>query len=232
MTTMTKRMAPFCGTVALLAQVFLFQGCGGSNNGIGATGGTPGSGTGGETTATGGGTGTGGTPGTGGTTTATGGTPGTAGASGFGQPACGNTAAGTAIAKGVTCTAADPALCYKTCGPEKTGVKSETCPAGGGTYGEMTGCSFDPTRNFSCYKIPTLQDASCPADVIQSGDPCTINDCIVCGGPSATNAAGAGYKDSGGNMKPGYCVCQASATMPTWSCASTTAWPCPTGLGC
>ena len=54
MTTMTKRMAPFCGTVALLAQVFVFQGCGGSNNGLTGTGGAPATGTGGATTSTGG----------------------------------------------------------------------------------------------------------------------------------------------------------------------------------
>ncbi len=228
MTTMTKRMAPFCGTVALLAQVLVFQGCGSnSNNGITGTGGTPATGTGGEATSTGGTPGTGGTTtaGTGGITTSTGGTPGTAGASGFGQPACGNTAAGTAIAKGVTCTATDTALCYKTCGPEKAGVKSETCPAGGGTYAEMTGCSFDPTRDFSCYKILTPQDATCPTTVIAAGSACTIADCVVCGGTT-------GYTDSTGAMKTGYCVCQAGATSPTWSCASSTAWPCPTGIGC
>src|SRR6185437_1499765 len=135
MTTM-KRMAPFCGTIALLAQVFVFQGCGSSNTGTTGTGGSAPEGTGGTT-------------GTGGTGTA-----------GFGQPACGNTMEGVAIAKGGTCTAADAtagtptALCYKTCGPEKQGVKSETCPAGGGTYAEMTGCSFDPSKDFSCYKVP------------------------------------------------------------------------------
>jgi hypothetical protein len=233
MTTMTKRMAPFCGTVALLAQVFVFQGCGSSNNnGITGTGGTPG--TGGTTTATGGTPGTGGTTtaGTGGTTTSTGGTPGTAGASGFGQPACGNTAAGTAIAKGITCTATDTALCYKTCGPEKTGVKSETCPAGGGTYAEMTGCSFDPTRDFTCYKVPAAADPSCPATAPMASSPCSIADCVVCGGPSAASAAGTGYLDSTGAAKAGYCVCQAGATSPSWSCASSTAWPCPTGIGC
>ena len=229
MTTMTKRMAPFCGTIALLAQVFVFQGCGGSNTGTTGTGGAPATGTGGTTTSTGGTTtaGTGGTTtaGTGGTTTSTGGTPGTAGASGFGQPACGNTTAGTAIAKGVTCTDADTALCYKTCGPEKTGVKSETCPSGGGTYAEMTGCSFDPTRDFTCYKVPTTPDATCPTTAITAGSACSIADCVVCGGTT-------GYLDSTGAAKTGYCVCQAGATSPTWSCASSTAWPCPTGSGC
>ncbi len=234
MTTMTKRMAPFCGTVALLAQVFVLQACGGNNSGTTGTGGAPATGTGGQTTATGGAPGTGGTTtaGTGGTTTSTGGTPGTAGASGFGQPACGNTEAGTAIAKGVTCSATDTALCYKTCGPEKTGVKSETCPAGGGTYAEMTGCSFDSTRDFTCYKVPAAADASCPATAPMASSPCSIPDCVVCGGPSAASPAGTGYLDSTGAAKTGYCVCQAGATSPTWSCASSTAWPCPTGLGC
>jgi hypothetical protein len=256
MTTMTKRMAPFCGTIALLAQVLAFQGCGGSNSGTTGTGGSSATGTGGTSASTGGTTGTGGTStstggttgtggastggttGTGGTTTATGGAGGAA-TSGFGQPACGNTAAGTAIAKGVTCSAADAtpgtatALCYKTCGPEKQGVKSETCPAGGGTYAEMSGCTFDSTKDYSCYKIPTTPDATCPTTplvsgmtaAIQAGQPCSIPDCVVCGGTT-------GYLDSTMAMKTGYCVCQAGATTPTWSCASSTAWPCPTGLGC
>jgi hypothetical protein len=207
-----------------------------------ATGGVPGTGgkpaTGGATgaggtPATGGSPGTGGTPATGGTT-GTGGAAATGGSSGFGQPACGNTMAGTAIAKGVMCTAADAtagtatALCYKTCGPEKQGVKSETCPAGGGTYTEMTGCSFDPSKDYSCYKVPataSAQNAMCPTTAIVSGSACSIADCIVCG-------LSAGYMDSTGAAKTGYCVCQASAASPTWSCASNTAWPCPNGTGC
>jgi hypothetical protein len=236
MTTMTKRVAPFCRTIALLAQVFVFQGCGGSNNGNMGTGGTASQGTGGTGTATGGvpGTGgsvssTGGTTGTGGTGTSTGGAGGAA-TTGFGQPACGNTMEGVAIAKGGTCTAADAAggptaLCYKTCGPEKAGVKSETCPAGGGTYAEMTGCSFDPSKDYSCYKIPATPDATCPTTAIMAGSACTISDCVVCGGTT-------GYTDSTGAAKTGYCVCQAAASAPTWSCASSTAWPCPNGSGC
>jgi len=225
MTTMTKRMAPFCGTVALLAQIFVFQGCGGSNSGTTGTGGAPptGPGTGGTTTSTGG------TPGTGGTTTSTGGTPGTAGASGFGQPACGNTMAGAAAGKGVTCTAADVQVCYKTCGPEKTGVKPETCS--GGAYSEGD-CAFNPTGAYSCYAVPAAADATCPATAPMASSPCMIADCVVCGGPSAASAAGTGYLDSTGAAKTGYCVCQAGAASPTWSCASTTAWPCPNGSGC
>jgi hypothetical protein len=65
-----------------------------------------------------------------------------------------------------------------------------------------------------------------------SSGACTIQDCIVCGGPSASNAAGTGYLDSTGATKTGYCVCQSSASAPTWSCSSNTAWPCPNGTGC
>jgi hypothetical protein len=36
------------------------------------------------------------------------------------------------------------------------------------------------------------------------------------------------------NLKTGYCVCPMPGASGTskWSCASTTAWPCPTGKGC
>src|SRR5437762_1633157 len=150
---------------ALLA--FQLSGCGsgggGGGSGKGGTTGTGGSsspGTGGSSTP---GTGGSPTPGTGGSSaggtggTAAGGSGGT-GTSGFGQPACGNTAAGTSIAKGVPCTAADTQLCYKTCGPQTIGRKSETCGAGadgGVVYAEMTGCSYDPAGSYACYKIPT-----------------------------------------------------------------------------
>lgn len=231
---MTKWIVPAFGSVALMAQIFVFQGCGGSNTasvtaGTGGatvsagTGGASGTGTGGATA----GAGTGGsttTAGTGGATaSADGGTP------GFGLPTCGNTAAGVAIAKNGTCVAADTQLCYKTCGPEKSGVKSETCTAG--AYAEMSGCSFDPMRDFTCYKVPATiaaQDARCPttqiltAPVDGSVIPCTVPDCVVCG-------LSAGYADSTGAAKTGYCVCQANGN---WSCASSTAWPCPGNLGC
>jgi hypothetical protein len=235
--TTTKRVAPFLGTVALLALGFATQGCGGNNSpSTGSTGGT----TGGATGGTPGGA-TGGTPGgaTGGTPGgATGGAPGGGGSSGtaFGSPACGNTMEGVAIAKGGTCTAADgaggpTALCYKTCGPVKTGVKTETCPAAGGVYGEGQ-CVFDPSVDYSCYKIPDTADATCPTGVIASGSDCTgVAACVVCGGTTAAPGM-PGYTDSTGSPKPGYCVCQASATKPTWSCASTNAWPCPNGSGC
>jgi hypothetical protein len=199
-----------------------------STGGVTGTGGTTSTGgvTGtGGTVATGGVTGTGGAPSTGGTTgTAgthgTGGTTGTAGSSGFGQPLCGNTGAGTAIAKNVACTATDPQLCYKTCGPASIGVKSETCTTG--AYMEMSGCSFDPSMNYACYKIPTPVDASCPTTIPQAGQACTVDTCVVCN-------VGGMYLDTSSATKTGYCVCQASGK---WTCAATNAWPCPGGTGC
>jgi hypothetical protein len=238
MKMITTRWAPFCGTVALLAQALAFQGCGGSNNpatGTG-TGGTTATGTGGSTTSSTGGTtatGTGGTTttSTGGTTaTGTGGASGSAGTSGtaFGQPACGNTSTGVAVKKSGACVAADPQLCYNTCGPEKSGAKSETCT--NGIYAEGQ-CAFDPARDFSCFKIAATAPTGCPAatmtEPIVSGSACTgtVQDCTTCSGF---------YQDSGGTVKQGYCVCQTTSNpnAPTWSCASSNAWPCPSGLGC
>jgi hypothetical protein len=231
----TKQRIP-CATAALLA---LALGCSSSNDPATTTGtgGTTATSTGGTTTAsTGGSTGSGGTTattGTGGTTatstggvSASGGHSGAAGSSGssdFGQPACTTTSAGVAVKKGGSCTAADPQLCYNTCGPEKSGVKPETCSAG--AYAEGP-CQFDPAKDFSCYKVPAAGafSASCPAGVITSGAACTVPDCTVCGAM--------GYTDSSGSPKTGYCVCQSGSANPTWSCASTTAWPCPAGSGC
>ena len=230
MTTMMKRMAPICGTTALLALVFAFQGCATDNSPSNGAGGSSGTGTGGVTT-----TGTGGvtTTGTGGTSTATGGaagaatsTGGTTGAAGqsgtFGTPACANTMAGTAAGKGVACTTADVQLCYKTCGPEKSGVKPETCTSG--AYAEGN-CMFDPSKTYACYAVPATSDPTCPTTAPMASSPCSIADCVVCGGTT-------GYTDSTGAAKTGYCVCQASAAAPSWSCASSTAWPCPNGSGC
>jgi hypothetical protein len=199
-----------------------------ATGGITGTGGTPSTGgtlgTGG-TPSTGGTTGTGGTPSTGGTTgtggtPSTGGTTGSAGSSGFGQPICGSTGAGTAIAKSVPCTATDPPLCYKTCGPASIGVKSETCTSA--AYVEMSGCSFDPSMSYACYKIPTPLDATCPTTTPQAGQACTVAPCVVCN-------VGGMYLDTKSASQTGYCVCQASGK---WTCAATTAWPCPGGTGC
>jgi hypothetical protein len=118
-------------------------------------------------------------------------------------------------------------LCYKNCGPMNIGRKSETCT--GGIYVEMDGCSFDPAGSFACYKIPTVaNDATCPAGTMpQASMACTVTDmCSLCN--STGGLSGGGYLDSSGNAKTGYCVCVNSK----WSCASTTAWPCPSGAGC
>jgi hypothetical protein len=175
-------------------------------------------GTGGATTGAGGAL-----PGTGGSTTPAG-TGGTSGSGDF-SPLCASltTAAGAAPTKSGLCTDADPKLCYKTCGPESKGFKSETCTAG--AYVEQSGCSF-PAVDYSCYKIPTVADATCPAAAPQAGTACTVAACVVCGGTT-------GYLDTSGASKTGYCVCPASASGTSkWSCASSTAWPCPAGSGC
>jgi hypothetical protein len=141
------------------------------------------------------------------------------------------TAAGAAPTKGGACTAMDPQLCYKTCGPEKSGVKSLTCAADG-TYAEMSGCTFDPTRDFSCYSIPEVATTICPNETPQASQTCDVPSCMPCN--STFGLAGGQYFDSGGAAKVGWCVCQApnAAGVRTWSCASDTAWPCPLGAGC
>jgi hypothetical protein len=201
---------------------------------VSSTGGTSG-GVGGApvVSSTGGATGTAGTSGTGGTSGGgVGGSPagGVGGASGGGQfsPSCANvplTAAGAAPTKGGTCVAADTQLCYKTCGPQSIGFKSETCT--GGTYAEQMGCSFPTGVDYSCYKIPTAIDATCPATAPQASQPCTVGQCVLCN-------VGGNYLDTSGASKPGYCVCPAPGASGTskWSCASGTSWPCPAGQGC
>jgi len=134
------------------------------------------------------------------------------------------TAAGQPPAKGGACTADDPQLCYKTCGPQSIGFKSETCT--NGAYVEQSGCSF-PDADYACFKIPATVDASCPTMTPQATMPCEVAMCTPC-------SVGGSYLDSGGASKTGYCVCPMAGAAGTrkWSCASTTAWPCPTGRGC
>ena len=140
--------------------------------------------------------------------------------------------AGTAAGKGVACTAADVQLCYKTCGPEKTGVKPETCTRRRIRRGR-TACST-PARTYACYAVP----ASAGPDLSDHGadglQPLLDRRLRGLRGRGTTDAAdtGTGYTDSTGAAKTGYCVCQASAAAPSWSCASSTAWPCPNGSGC
>jgi hypothetical protein len=151
------------GAVALVAQVLIAQGCSSSNppSMTGAAGTTGSAGTVGSA----GTTGAAGTSGAAGAVGSAGaaGTAGATGAGGYGSPACPtNTVAGVALAKGAACAAADPQLCYKTCGPEKAGVKSETC-ASSALYTEGS-CMFDPSVSYSCYKIPAAANTACPLD--------------------------------------------------------------------
>lgn len=238
---MTNRILPCLGTVAVLSQLAFFAGCGGSNTGSTGAAGTTGSSTGvaGTTGSTGvaGTTGSTGVAGTTGSTGAAGttGSTGTAGTTGTsGTAPCGSTAAGTAIAKGVACTSTDTQLCTKTCGPEKAGTKTETCTAG--AYVEGSVCSFPAvstvTANgtYMCYALPATAPTVCPTTAPMASTACTIPDCTVCGGTATGTTTG--YLDSTGASKVGFCVCQAAAASPTWSCASATAWPCPGNTGC
>jgi hypothetical protein len=127
--------------------------------------------------------------------------------------------------KGIACSTADTKTCYKTCGPQGVGFKSEMCD--GTAYQEDSTCNF-PDADYSCFKIPTTQNAACPATTITANTACTTAMCNPC-----TDATGH-YFDTSNNMKIGYCVCPApgASGMSKWSCASSTAWPCPAGKGC
>jgi hypothetical protein len=95
-------------------------------------------------------------------------------------------------------------------------------------YQEQSGCSFPADADYSCFKIPATVDAACPAETITASTPCTVAACTTC--TDATTH----YYASQNNLKVGYCVCPAPGASGTskWSCASNTAWPCPTGKGC
>ena len=97
----------------------------------------------------------------------------------------------------------------------------------------MSGCSFEPSRDFSCYKIPTAVNAACPAGVTPQGaTACDVPHCTLCN--SLRGVVGGSYLDTTGGPKVGWCVCQEpnSSGLRTWSCANDTAWPCPLGSGC
>jgi hypothetical protein len=205
--------------------VAALTGCGGTLSSGGTTGGA-------GTTGAAGRPGRGGAPGRGGTTgaagtTGQGGTTGEGGTGGIGDPG----PCPTTVSKGVPCTSSDPQFCSKTCGPEKVGTKAETCASG--VYVEMSGCTFDPSRDYSCYKIPTAVNSTCPAEVPpQASAACEVPPCMLCN--SLQGLAGGQYLDASGAAKVGYCVCQQpnAAGVRTWSCASDTAWPCPINSGC
>jgi hypothetical protein len=198
-------------------------GTGGATSGSGGSGGATSGGSGGATTTTTTTTGSGG-GGTGG-----GGAGGAAGGGGNSfTPLCSavpRTQAGEEPTKGGVCTPSDPQLCYKTCGPQSIGFKSETCT--GGLYVEQSGCSFPESGDYACYKIPMPVSSTCPAMVPQASQNCEVAECTPC------NLGGL-YADSSGAQKEGYCICPKAGSAGTrkWSCASGTAWPCPAGKGC
>jgi hypothetical protein len=212
--TMIRRarvMGLFVVSVAAGAMGGVPAGCGGSlGNGTGAAGATGAAGT-----------------------SAAAGTTGAAGTSGavpgaFGEPAC-----ATTITRGPpVCGPDDVQLCYKRCGPESVGVKASVCQPNG-VYEDMSGCTFDPTRDHSCYKIPAAANSACPSEMtLQGTSPCDIDPCVLCN--TLGGLPGGQYVDSTGAPKVGYCVCRPpnDAGVRTWSCASDTSWPCPLGAGC
>jgi len=191
-------------------------GLGGTTGAAGTTGlgGSTGGGGGAGTTGTAGSTGRGGTTGAGGT------------GGSVVPPTCPST-----VMKGGACLPTDIQSCNKSCGPEITGAKSETCTAG--VYAEMAGCSFDPSRNYSCYKIPATAVAACGAGATpRAGTSCAVSHCTICN--STGGLPGGHYTDTDGADKMGYCVCQepSASGARTWSCAPDTEWPCPDGRGC
>jgi hypothetical protein len=144
------------------------------------------------------------------------------------SPACflQTTTAGDEIMKGTPCTAADPQLCYRPCGPNQVGWKTETCIAG--VYAEGD-CTFPEDRTYECYAIPDPIDhercgVTAPPSALEE---CSAPECYSC------NFEGY-YKDTGTDLKEGYCVCRAPGTdgVRRWTCGSATAWPCPLHEGC
>ena len=170
------------------------------------------------------GSGEGGTVGSGGAI-GTGGDSGGGGRGPFGEPAC-----LPKVAQGGACTAMDQQFCYKPCGPEGAGVRSETCRSSG-LYAEMEGCSYDPTRDYSCYRIPAEPDAACAA-APQAGAACDLPACRPCN--SRGGIVRGEYFSAAGAATTGWCVCQEpdAAGKRTWSCANASTWPCPLGSGC
>jgi len=178
----------------------------------------------------------GGTPGTSGAA----GSSGSSGAAGTGgttfSPACAGltTAGGVPPIRACGCTATDPQLCYKPCGVEGQGAKSETCT--GGVYVEAVLCAFDPAKDYSCYKLPPdssrTGNPTCPAQPPRESAACTVDHCVVCN--SSGGLPGGVYIDRGGFVPTGYCVCSLPdpAGNRTWNCDGIDQWPCPDASGC
>src|SRR5262245_59744307 len=202
------RPSTVLGMLVLLAVAGFVAACGsGTLRPVGGGGG-----------ASGAGGGTGGAAGAAGTTGAAG--SGTDVDGGFGQPVCPDNAG-----HGGGCTPTDIQFCYKVCGVQKLGVKSVACfiypGADAGMYSEMSGCCYDPSKDYSCYKVPTTANTACPAGVTPQGSmPCDVPTCTVCN--STGGIVGGMYLDSTVAAKTGYCVCQPpnASGARTWSCAS------------
>ncbi len=123
------------------------------------------------------------------------------GGSGFGEPACLST-----VAKGGACTSVDQQVCYKTCGPEKTGVKSETC-TGGVYYGDVR-LHLRSGQGLLLLPDPDGRQLR-PARRARrrmASTPCDVPHCTLCN--SLQGVVGGQYLDAGGAPKVGWCVCQ------------------------
>jgi hypothetical protein len=174
--------------------------------------------------------------GTGGPTTA--GAASTCAAPGFYvDEACGTTAAGVLVAKNGVCTDADQQVCDKTCGPGNSGYKTETCT--GGVYAESSNCKFPTNCWYACFKVPTADAPGCPATPPQRNQPCNLAICnLPCAETQTTPCemcgVAAGYLDSTGAAKVGYCICvAASGGGGEFACGVIPGtWPCPLGRGC
>jgi hypothetical protein len=204
--------------------VVTMNGCGGAlvTGGTAGSGGTATtSGTAGEMTGRGGMSGNGATGGT-----AMAGTAGTGGDDSFGQPIC-----SSEVYSAVPCAPDDVQLCYKACGVQLLGSKPYRCE--GSLYQQTPGCSYDPARDYSCYKIPTAANTACPSNIaVQASTASDVPPCMLCN--SLQGISGGMFLDSLGAAKTGYCVCTPpdAGGIRTWSCATDVSWPCPLGAGC
>ena len=148
-----------------------------------------------------------------------GGAVGAAGAGGvaggtFGEPAC-----APSVESGENCAPTDEQLCYKRCGPDGVGVKSETCQSSG-LYTEMVGCAYDLSRDYSCYRIPMRAQRRLPERAATAG-----GSALRAGAVHRVQQSGGAcrrrFASGAGAVSEGWCVCQAAnaAGLRTWSCA-------------
>ena len=133
--------------------------------------------------------------------------------------------------KNATCAADREGItCYKNCGPRNSsGWKPLTCTAG--VITEDSTCRWTGT-DYSIWRVPpTLEemDPACPAEgTPRATEPCDVPSCISC-----ANRTTAGYEDSGGAAKGGWCTCVGDEGDRTWTCGTAgKAWPCPGNPGC